>query len=237
MFQFPGFNRVSWDQRSFDNFPRLIAAFHALSFGAKTSPIRPYELDHNDSCLAVARQTPLIFLMSVTSLFASNCVNCEQFGNTCQKPLRDFYLLTREAAYFCHQTLSNYRCHSCYNQIVKDRSRLYEPRPASWKEPCFGQGFFEIAILLRARILEGVFERVNRPVQNFFKVPESLSHKPFRGKYGDDRDRTGNLRLARAALSQLSYVPGSCTGRILRPSGSGCTWIRTTDLSFIRAAL
>jgi hypothetical protein len=25
---------------------------------------------------------------------------------------------------------------------------------------------------------------------------------------GDDRDRTGNLRLAKPALSQLSYVPG-----------------------------
>jgi hypothetical protein len=28
---------------------------------------------------------------------------------------------------------------------------------------------------------------------------------------GDDRDRTDNLRLARAALSQLSYVPGFLT--------------------------
>lgn len=43
---------------------------------------------------------------------------------------------------------------------------------------------------------------------------------------GDDRDRTGNLRLAKPALSQLSYVPRS-----------GRTWIRTKDLSFIRAAL
>jgi hypothetical protein len=25
---------------------------------------------------------------------------------------------------------------------------------------------------------------------------------------GDDRDRTGDLRLAKPALSQLSYVPG-----------------------------
>ena len=28
---------------------------------------------------------------------------------------------------------------------------------------------------------------------------------------GDDRDRTGNLRLAKPALSQLSYVPGPMT--------------------------
>ena len=37
----------------------------------------------------------------------------------------------------------------------------------------------------------------------------SQRHKPlyFLKHNGDDRDRTGNLRLARAALSQLSYVP------------------------------
>jgi hypothetical protein len=76
---------------------------------------------------------------------------------------------------------------------------------------------------------------------------------------GDDRARTGNLRRARAALSQLSYVPAN---HPLNSSGStffgsppgdtsqtramtfgirnrrfGRTWIRTTDLSFIRAAL
>jgi len=34
--------------------------------------------------------------------------------------------------------------------------------------------------------------------------------KPTRDlECGDDRDRTGNLRLAKPALSQLSYVPGS----------------------------
>jgi hypothetical protein len=43
---------------------------------------------------------------------------------------------------------------------------------------------------------------------------------------GDDRDRTDNPRLAKPVLSQLSYVPFI-----------GRTWIRTTDLSFIRAAL
>ena len=55
----------------------------------------------------------------------------------------------------------------------------------------------------------------------------------YRFKSGDDRGRTGNLRLAKPALSQLSYVPG------LSPSTppSGRTWIRTKDLSFIRAAL
>src|SRR5262245_33163228 len=31
---------------------------------------------------------------------------------------------------------------------------------------------------------------------------------------GDDRDRTGNLRLAKPALSQLSYVPFGSVGRL-----------------------
>ncbi len=43
MFQFPGLARVSWDQNSFDNSPKLFAVFHALKpSSAKTSPTRPY---------------------------------------------------------------------------------------------------------------------------------------------------------------------------------------------------
>jgi hypothetical protein len=42
---------------------------------------------------------------------------------------------------------------------------------------------------------------------------------------GDDGVRTRDLVVANHALSQLSYIP------------SGRTWIRTKDLSFIRAAL
>ena len=38
-------------------------------------------------------------------------------------------------------------------------------------------------------------------------VPTRLLYRHSGGKTGDDRDRTGNLRLAKAALSQLSYVP------------------------------
>ena len=74
---------------------------------------------------------------------------------------------------------------------------------------------------------------------------------------GDDRDRTGNLRVANAALSQLSYVPKFGVKRQARFrsvyrlriailefafvwlafSRIGRTWIRTKDLSLIRAAL
>ena len=53
----------------------------------------------------------------------------------------------------------------------------------------------------------------------------------FRAACGDDRDRTDNLRLAKPALSQLSYVPLSCAGL------SGGTWIRTMDLVVISDAL
>lgn len=44
--------------------------------------------------------------------------------------------------------------------------------------------------------------------QNFLENLEEVNLAFFKGsQIGDDRDRTGNLRLARAALSQLSYVP------------------------------
>ena len=52
---------------------------------------------------------------------------------------------------------------------------------------------------------------------------------------GDDRDRTGNLRLAKPALSLLSYVPGG----IEFPTKvfGGPRTIRTFDLALIRGAL
>ncbi len=51
-------------------------------------------------------------------------------------------------------------------------------------------------------------------LQKFFqtvkKLHTHLAYSLFKELYlfiGDDRDRTGNLRLAKPALSQLSYVP------------------------------
>ena len=41
---------------------------------------------------------------------------------------------------------------------------------------------------------------------------KKLIHRPlrlFRVAGGDDRDRTDDLRLAKPALSQLSYIPGN----------------------------
>ena len=49
---------------------------------------------------------------------------------------------------------------------------------------------------------------------------------------GAGRDRTGGLRLAKAALPQLSYSP------VVEVKGfGGPKWIRTTDLTVISRAL
>ncbi len=53
--------------------------------------------------------------------------------------------------------------------------------------------------------------------------------------YGDDGTRTHDLRLAKAALSQLSYIP---VRDVPNPAGhSGPFWTRTRDLALIRGAL
>ncbi len=52
---------------------------------------------------------------------------------------------------------------------------------------------------------------------------------------GDNRDRTGNLRLARAALSQLSYIPVSCSlsgGPCFEPNKTGPFCFAHTDSRF-----
>src|SRR5690606_3485598 len=67
-----------------------------------------------------------------------------------------------------------------------------------------------------------------------------------RGAGGAGGARTPDLRLAKAALSQLSYGPGLT--RLVRPArqprlpatawrGGGPSWTRTRDLSLIRTAL
>jgi hypothetical protein len=56
---------------------------------------------------------------------------------------------------------------------------------------------------------------------------------------GDDRDRTGNLRLAKPALSQLSYVPVSCSWLAAKlgvlgfePRTSALSELRSSQLSY-----
>jgi hypothetical protein len=57
-------------------------------------------------------------------------------------------------------------------------------------------------------------------------LPAALA--PPGGPGGANRDRTGDLLLAKQALSQLSYGPGG-------PGGSG--WIRTIDPRLIKTVL
>ena len=52
------------------------------------------------------------------------------------------------------------------------------------------------------------------------------------GYGGANRDRTGDLLLAKQALSQLSYGPG---GSALKAGGSG--WVRTIDPRLIKTVL
>ena len=49
---------------------------------------------------------------------------------------------------------------------------------------------------------------------------------------GDEEARTPDLRRAKAALSQLSYIPGHYV-----QSQGGPGWTRTNDLSLIRGTL
>jgi hypothetical protein len=98
------------------------------------------------------------------------------------------------------------------------------------------------------------------PLCSIVKEPLNLSPPPDPGgqahfirpaerNNGADRDRTGDLRLAKPALSQLSYSPlGYPAGplavrchrsarRALGNEGGGPKWTRTTDLTLIRRAL
>ena len=49
---------------------------------------------------------------------------------------------------------------------------------------------------------------------------------------GDSRDRTGNLRLAKPALSQLSYIPGMVGLSGLEPLTSRLSGARSNHLSY-----
>ena len=56
---------------------------------------------------------------------------------------------------------------------------------------------------------------------------------------GDEGARTPDLRLAKAALSQLSYIPTSGKSPVVIPTSlhSGPDWIRTSDPCVISTVL
>ena len=56
--------------------------------------------------------------------------------------------------------------------------------------------------------MEGIVELAARIKMQISTADDADRHRQESTGSGDDRDRTGNLRVANAALSQLSYVPG-----------------------------
>jgi hypothetical protein len=54
---------------------------------------------------------------------------------------------------------------------------------------------------------------------------------------GDSGARTRSLRLAKPALSQLSYIPNVRAEERCAGSDGGPEWTRTTHLTLIRRAL
>ena len=75
------------------------------------------------------------------------------------------------------------------------------------------------------------FQSLLRPDRNVQLLCASI-HLQFRGG-GDSRDRTGDLLLARQALSQLSYIPIY----LFFGTVGGPEWARTTDLTIISRTL
>ena len=73
--------------------------------------------------------------------------------------------------------------------------------------------------------------------KNKTQCEERSLHAAFRvvtGPGGANRDRTGDLLLAKQALSQLSYGPNPFPGRA---SVGGSGWIRTIDPRLIKTML
>ena len=97
-------------------------------------------------------------------------------------------LTTRSLADTPHYEKTQFRCHLDFFRLSKINSR-FGPRPKN---------------------ASGVLYRRHKCPStvgiSFFR--RFLRHSFELHRSGDDRARTDNLRLARAALSQLSYVPG-----------------------------
>ena len=85
-------------------------------------------------------------------------------------------------------------------------------------------------------ILVPVVSTVNGPRKIFseHRGPHTLPANSSMGD-GDEGDRTPDPLLAKQVLSQLSYIPDGAL--LCFKDRSARTWIRTKDLSFIRAAL
>ncbi|SCM71967.1 hypothetical protein KL86PLE_60338 [uncultured Pleomorphomonas sp.] len=90
-------------------------------------------------------------------------------------------------------------------------------------------------------LIYGCFARHQALVEPARSLPQGKANQKGRRRHqtkfgGARRDRTDDLKLAKLALSQLSYGPNSVT--LTTPGGIGWPeWTRTTDLTLIRRVL
>ena len=61
--------------------------------------------------------------------------------------------------------------------------------------------------MLLARPISLELSKINARSQRILRTPRRPTNHPQGRTGGDNRDRTGDLLLAKQALSQLSYIP------------------------------
>ena len=132
------------------------------------------------------------------------------------------------------------RLPGCYPRAITLRSIIARRNISRLRT--YGYVFaLSILVVLLSRVnphCELFFFRSSTDCFAFFICGERVSGKLYRLPfwYGDEGDRTPDPLLAKQVLSQLSYIPRS-KATVISKIADGRTWIRTKDLSFIRAAL
>jgi hypothetical protein len=210
--------RASRDQCSFDSFPGLIAVFHAL-------------------LRLLAPRHPPHALSSLTALILSSTENVIRHWSFVISKNRLVPAAGKDQSRITSGSAS-----------ATFRSRSNDPilffglmQRSQETKPC-GLAACELQLLSLPscqRTFPGGAARCRRQIRNAYLWPGggALASAAARGQQneqpsrscGDEGDRTPDLVVANHALSQLSYIP--------RSPSTGRTWIRTKDLSFIRAAL
>ena len=250
----------SRDQLAFDQSPGLIAVFHALHrLLAPRHP--PHALSSLAALIFPLAVTPKNRLRSSWGLTRSRTIHryvpVRAFGQDCVTNSLSFVLSTHTENTFQQDTTVPPRI-ACAHlgawlSLVKIQLiPLPNCQRTTWQNPRGiydnqkeQQSFQEIATNRADQERKHVGYaparnqvRFVRPLLSGFYSSAFVS-SIFRLFIGDEGDRTLNLRLAKPALSQLSYVPGMHSpGADTAPARrTGCTWTRTMDLSLIRAAL
>ena len=236
MFQFPGFAaytygfsarsiRESRDQRSFDSSPGLIAVFHALH-----RLLAPRHPPHALSSLAAlilsshlrrlrhlrTRLTPLHQPLVAT--------HSDRYMLILASMLTTSSLVARTARDSLQSYVRHLRAHENANVRVRQLFRLPNcQRSHSCRTNCspLSTSVLDYRRFLRRRLACSAHHRTRCTSSSERFVNFSSETAPLQSN-GDDRDRTGNLRLAKPALSQLSYVPGRARVRGSEVRGRLC---------------